>query len=434
MHNRHFALLILLAIPFLLIFSHQPAVSQTLPGHWVSSLSISHPNALANSMNFIDSSYGFVFIDSGTLLTHFYRTIDGGKNWSLFGSTDSGYHMFSGVTHSLQLLTKRDIYYAGASADFWSSSDSGRTFQLDLCPWSPTNFIAGTMFTPGFGKVIVGNPQPSFQVYETYDSGLSFTTLSGTSSITGQCNDALFLDSSNWLVALNYKNILRTRDGGLTWDTVLNPNQVSFYKEALTSTNRSRVYVTGGLFNGKGYSASYFESTDTGNTWRADSTIYGNRIARMASPSPGKLWALVRTSLQSPADSLFYSSDDGLNWAKDSVTFIGKSLLDIVWPDSNHGYIFAQNGDTVLVYRYVTDQSGVSETTFKMDQLSIFCYPNPTSSILNIVSSTGLLSIFDPLGRSYEVKQTGNTLDVSSLPSGVYFVSDGHSRAKFVKE
>jgi hypothetical protein len=53
---------------------------------------------------------------------------------------------------------------------------------------------------------------------------------------------------------------------------------------------------------------------------------------------------------------------------------------------------------------------------------------------ITIASSAGPFSIFDPLGRSYEVKQTGNTLEVSSLPPGVYFVSDGHSRVKFVKE
>ncbi len=63
-----------------------------------------------------------------------------------------------------------------------------------------------------------------------------------------------------------------------------------------------------------------------------------------------------------------------------------------------------------------------------------FLYPNPAASILNVENAGGTITITDPLGRTFEVKQTGNTLDISSLPSGVYFVSDGHSRAKFVKE
>jgi hypothetical protein len=66
--------------------------------------------------------------------------------------------------------------------------------------------------------------------------------------------------------------------------------------------------------------------------------------------------------------------------------------------------------------------------------ISIAVYPNPATNSISIANSNRPLSILDPLGRSYEVKQTGNTLDVSSLPPGVYFLSDGVSRAKFVKE
>jgi hypothetical protein len=60
--------------------------------------------------------------------------------------------------------------------------------------------------------------------------------------------------------------------------------------------------------------------------------------------------------------------------------------------------------------------------------------PNPARNTITITPSIGPFSILDPLGRSYEVKQAGDVLDISSLPSGVYFVSNGVSRAKFVKE
>jgi hypothetical protein len=61
-------------------------------------------------------------------------------------------------------------------------------------------------------------------------------------------------------------------------------------------------------------------------------------------------------------------------------------------------------------------------------------YPNPATNVLNLEASSGTIAIADPLSRSYEVKRSGSTLDVSALPSGVYFISDGHTRAKFVKE
>jgi hypothetical protein len=60
--------------------------------------------------------------------------------------------------------------------------------------------------------------------------------------------------------------------------------------------------------------------------------------------------------------------------------------------------------------------------------------PNPATGFIKVEGSAGPFTIFDPLGRSYEASCTANTLDISSLHPGVYFVSDGRSRAKFVKE
>jgi hypothetical protein len=84
------------------------------------------------------------------------------------------------------------------------------------------------------------------------------------------------------------------------------------------------------------------------------------------------------------------------------------------------------------LFRYIPSSSSVENAITSPDNFTIF--PNPATDKIQITSSEGNISILDPLGRSYEVKQTGNTLDVSTLPSGVYFVSDGHTRAKFVKE
>ena len=67
----------------------------------------------------------------------------------------------------------------------------------------------------------------------------------------------------------------------------------------------------------------------------------------------------------------------------------------------------------------------------------LYIYPNPGMEEVTIFSA-GVhhvhFTITDPLGRSYAVPQRGNVLDISSLPSGIYFVSDGFSGEKFVKE
>ena len=76
--------------------------------------------------------------------------------------------------------------------------------------------------------------------------------------------------------------------------------------------------------------------------------------------------------------------------------------------------------------------AGVAEREPYSSTLSIF--PNPAANSITVASANGTILILDPLGRNYSVPKNGNMLDISSLPSGVHFVSDGVSRAKFVKE
>jgi hypothetical protein len=70
-------------------------------------------------------------------------------------------------------------------------------------------------------------------------------------------------------------------------------------------------------------------------------------------------------------------------------------------------------------------------------------YPNPATDQLQIMGvQSGVVHLFDLMGRERmnaaiivgDSKNSSATLDVSSLSPGMYFVSDGHSEVKFVKE
>ena len=75
-----------------------------------------------------------------------------------------------------------------------------------------------------------------------------------------------------------------------------------------------------------------------------------------------------------------------------------------------------------------------------LNQLDISIYPNPTSDTVNIDSSSSQLKVvvFDILGKQVLNKPNTNSVDVSSLSKGAYFikVSDGinTSTKKFIKE
>jgi hypothetical protein len=61
-------------------------------------------------------------------------------------------------------------------------------------------------------------------------------------------------------------------------------------------------------------------------------------------------------------------------------------------------------------------------------------YPNPASTVLHVEGSVGPLSVLDEFGQTYPAQMMDGALDVSSLSPGVYFVTDGKRKTRFVKE
>jgi Secretion system C-terminal sorting domain len=140
------------------------------------------------------------------------------------------------------------------------------------------------------------------------------------------------------------------------------------------------------------------------------------------------------------------STDVGSTWQTDTMEFD----TTLGTPAIVNALAFLSDGSMIGVFsRYITSANGGSyddQFIAKSDPLyssvepfapsaqQTILYPNPAINSLNVENADGTIAISDPLGRSYAVPRNGDALDISSLPSGVYFVSDGHSRAKFVKE
>lgn len=66
----------------------------------------------------------------------------------------------------------------------------------------------------------------------------------------------------------------------------------------------------------------------------------------------------------------------------------------------------------------------------------LLLYPNPAQDFVHLPEGTERAVVFDLTGKRYgKLKLSGNTLDVSSLPSGMYLVSlDGERIARIVKK
>jgi Secretion system C-terminal sorting domain len=62
-------------------------------------------------------------------------------------------------------------------------------------------------------------------------------------------------------------------------------------------------------------------------------------------------------------------------------------------------------------------------------------YPNPVSSLLNVVYTEGSsFQILNLLGQQVLTGKTASQVDVSALPQGTYILKVGAEQAKFLKQ
>ena len=185
-------------------------------------------------------------------------------------------------------------------------------------------------------------------------------------------------------------------DLGAHWSTVDLPSNIEFQTTTTTSFDRDTIVMWGDQSGGL-----VAISTDRGKTWAADSIASPLRLSR------NPFYRINSISI-------------GTNGRIVAAIDIGGDSLGT-----------GGGGSSVLAYLEPISSSVNTEAKSK-EIFSLF--PNPATNEIQITAANGAISILDPLGRSYEVKRNGNTIDVSALPPGVYFINDGHTRAKFVKE
>ena len=187
------------------------------------------------------------------------------------------------------------------------------------------------------------------------------------------------------------------------------------------------------------FSVALVESTDLGAHWMELPVPLHNGITPSSANLPTLNWHYMALAGNDSLGRIVMSTNGGVTWRCDTVPLSnGEPYFNIpAVTVTGSGRVIAaiksdsDGGSTFLAYLEPVSSS-VNTPAVSTDNFAIF--PNPATNEIQITSSEGNISISDPLGRSYEVKRSINTLDVSALHSGVYFISDGHTRAKFVKE
>jgi photosystem II stability/assembly factor-like uncharacterized protein len=351
---------------------------------------ISAGNYKLNAIQVIDSNNIVVCGSTGVIL----RTFDGGVTWAKQSISDSSALPDFTCVHFSDPGTGIVSSSGGeaGSPNLYITVDSGNHWTPITLTSDPTLVSAHSYESESFRVTLSSNV-----IYTTHDNWGTYDS----AEVAGP----LMLDNLGYsfglgdtLVAYNLNGSPDpelTTDGGMLWLQPSNLNDSTFDATDMSSLEQNPVFLVGGELDTTRLN-NVFVSFDNGATWQ--------------------------TRLIQPAN------DTPIFWIRHvAVTGSGEAVAIIV---AQRGA--GQNVEQDYLGYLAPIQASVNAPSPLPSTFAI--YPNPATNEIQVTSSEGNISILDPLGRSYEVKQSGNTLDVSSLPSGVYFVSDGVSRAKFVKE
>ncbi len=349
------------------------------------------PEYFVSGICFMDTLTGWFTMTGGTDVC--YRTSDGGNSWMQLMVPDSNYGAIS-------------VYYrSGTNRLFLGMADAGMEVSTDL--GNTWNLVTTGLVT----------------------TGISFF------------NDSIGIAAAspiNWTNGWS-NGIIQTIDGGLTWsvvDTVASGNPLTIPGTPICfEADPGMVYIR--------------RSDDYGKTWRV-LKYFGD-----SSDCTGIIRGDTTRLYIQMNNSMYVSTDQGITWFNDGGP----------GSDGNAGFLadefYSGNGVTIAGRIYgdfvLTDgglweedwpQAGVAESGAANTSNALSIFPNPATNSITIESANGPVSILDPLGRSYTTPQPpppiesragpwkggGVSIDISTLPLGVYFVSDGYSRSKFVKE
>jgi hypothetical protein len=356
-----------------------------------------------NVIQQIDSLNAIACGDSSLIL----KTSDGGNTWQK-QHLDSANHVILSVHFSdsmTGIMTHGDYVHQVSI-----TTDGGENW-VGVPMSYPYIFTACHSYGGGSFRVLNAIYN---RIYSTTDY---WNTIHSSALITTVENDSVsdqvyYCDSSSGDTMIAYgwrsfkkngfsdssgKIVVRTTDGGDTWIETVLPFIIPVSIVTMSPLDRDTVFSAGGNPSG----GMFLESVDHGATWFQDTIILDTDYTDDYSYSPGM-----------------------------SITGDGHAIA-IILPNS------VTNVQGIIVRR---EQEGAGIAEYIPIVQSEQIYPNPASSSVTITSleAGSTVHLLDILGREvlHGVVPSNGALmmDVSSLPSGLYYVSDGVTRTKFVKE
>ena len=365
-----------------------------------------------NDLEFVDENTGFMAQDK------ILKTVDGGKNWY---SVKNGSPKYFNDIEFPKLnvgyaLIKDSLYKSTNKGETWSFITKGvKDYQSINC-FDDNNCILAT----------------TDSLYKTSDGGAKWTRLNlklnqGDGRNLYYFNDTIYLSSE-----YSYSKV--SRDGGLTWSNAFGAqyynlkfinsktgiafkrHSTSFYKTINGASSWQQIHLTIPVSMGKVYDISFFDEQN---------------IAAICTTSVGKL-------------TIGCSIDGGSTWKFNQYPEILQAVGFVYFSSKNKLYANGNNwnqGNTAISGYKMTNTVECFNTitsTSEIAQQKFTIYPNPTSDLLNIATENPVNYFITELGGKQVWSGFGQSVDVSSLSSGIYFLSFTQQNQlftqKFVKQ
>jgi len=349
------------------------------------------------NVGFFNHQDGFALI--GTSTTKFlYRSHDGGHSWVADTLLNSGPY------HNMQ-ISGSSCYLLTSGHQLAKSLNNGQDWEIVDVPVHSDRYRAMQFVNSNVGYLCANQGK----LVKTNNGGESWTDIS--LNTTRNFGAMFFVDEQQgWLIDTQGKNILRTTDGGGSWEfTTLGSNYIH-QPVSIFFVNQFAGYASsdeGMLFRTENGGQSWEE-------WCLFSSGYNSKLF-FASETEG--WYTT-------GKRVYYTTDGGQSW--DRQFDASKSVLSLFLLDRKNGWICGGNG---MVARY-ENTVNVYEPAQQVDAVEVFPNPATNEVFIRLKDNTDQfrnIRILDIQGKTILDHLNLNIpysihLDISSLVTGTYLL------------
>ncbi len=379
--------------------------------------------------------YGSESFSLSRFLLHGYLTTDRGQNWT--HRTYTAPKQIADVAfidENNGWAVGSNLFYTLDPSEIYRTGDGGLSWELRYTDTvsSPSNvysLFTGVSFVGSQYGWIAGNdfnqPYQGVLLRTTNGGAEWIRQLINVSPHFGHCID--FVDRWNgWCVGCSGV-IIHTTDGGVSWNNQTTPDAPQL--TCVRFLNRVLGFAGGGLFSSSSVNSCILRTTNGGINWTVVFNRGGCDILDLCFPDVNHGWAVGNSG------SIFKTTDGGNSWSSDQ-SGTNLSLYKVDFCDSLNGWIIGQYG--TILHTSSGGQTWVEEPR-QISVPSLFSlhpnYPNPFNSSTTISYSLPTsgnidLKVFDLQGREISTldqgyRRAGNyklNFDSKALSSGNYFI------------